>query len=54
MGKNRLVAVSEVQAPNFNILVGRAADENAVVRGNIYGEHRQFVAIERERKIIRI
>lgn len=46
MGKQTLVAVPEVKAPDFDVLVGRAGDEKGAVRGNVDRQRWQGVSIK--------
>lgn len=48
MGEEALVTISEIQAPNLDVLVGGTGGDELRVRGNVHVEHRQLVTIQRE------
>ena len=48
MGKDRLVTIAEIQAPNFNVFVGTGSRDERRIGGNVDGQSGQLVSVERE------
>ena len=51
VSKDGLVAVAEVQAPNFDVFVGAAGGDERRVGRDVDGRGRQLVAVEREKHL---
>ena len=51
VGEYRPVAVSEVETPQFDVLVGGGAGEERAVVGDVDGEDGQLVAVEGEEEL---
>ena len=45
MGEDRLVAVSEVKTPDFDVAVGRTGDEERRVGRDVHTQYGEFVAV---------
>ena len=54
MGEEGLVAVPKVEAPDLDVLVRGAGDDELVVVADREREHRQFVAVQREEEAQRV
>ena len=52
--KDGAVAVAKVEAPDFDVLVGGAADEEGGVGADIHAEHGQLVAIQGQEELQRV
>ena len=48
------VAVAKVEAPDLDVLVGRAADEERGVAADVHAQHRQLVPIQRQEELERV
>jgi hypothetical protein len=46
--KQALVAVSKVQAPNLDVFVGTAGNDQLAICGNVHPQDRQLVAVQRQ------
>ena len=51
MRKEGAMTVSKVQSPDLDVLVCRAADEEAGVRGDVHAQHRQLVPIQGQEEL---
>ena len=51
MGKDRLVTITEVEAPQFDIPVSWTTGEESSIRGDVQRQHGQFVTIERQEEL---
>lgn len=51
MGKEAAVAVPKVQAPDLDVLVSGAADQESAVRGDVHAQHRQLVAVQGQEEL---
>ena len=51
MREEGAVAVAEVEAPDLEVLVGGAADEEAGVGGDVHAQHRQLVPVQRQEEL---
>ena len=45
------MAIAKVQAPDFYVLVGRAADKQRAIGGDVHGQHRKLVPIKRQEEL---
>ncbi len=48
------VAVAEVEAPDLDVLVGGAADEQRRVAADVHAQHRQLVPVQRQEELQRV
>ncbi len=51
MCKEGPVAVSEVQAPDLDVLVSRPADKQVGVRRDVHGKRRELVAVQAQEEL---